>query len=126
MQLTSPAAPAPAPAETPTMFAKLEIQVGPAQPWQTANGKVPPDQANHPISMFGALGSAIAGIAGAVLTLRIGSGLTGPADAELALALISAVLIARRHPAGRRESGRPDTAEGQGRNKPRPEPPAAS
>ncbi len=126
MQLTRPAATAPAPAETPTMFAELQIQVGPAQPWRTAKEKVPPDQANHLISTFSALGSAIAGIAGAVLTLRINSSLTGPAYVELALALISAVLIARRHPAGRRESGRPDTAAGQGRNKPRPEPPAAS
>jgi hypothetical protein len=115
----------PAPAETPTPFAELEIQVGPAQPWGTARGRVPPDQANHLISAFGALGSATAGIAGAVLTLRINAGLTGPAYAELALALVAAALIAFRRLAGRREGGHPDTA-GQGRDSARSGPPSAS
>jgi hypothetical protein len=114
MQLTRPA-PGPAPAETPTTFAELKIQVGPAQPWGTAKGRVPPDQANHLISAFGALGSSTAGIAGAVLTLRINPGLTGPAYAELALALIAAALIAIRRPAPRGESGRPDTTAGHDR-----------
>lgn len=102
MPLNSPSVPGPDPAEAPTGFAELEIQVGPAQSWGTAKGKVPPDQAHHLITTFGVLGSAIAGIAGAVLTLRIASGLTAPAFAELALAVTSAVLIATR----RRDSKR--------------------
>jgi hypothetical protein len=114
MQPTRPAL-GPAPAETPGPFAELEIQVGPAQPWGTAKGRVPPDQANHLISAFGALGSATAGITGAVLTLRINPHLTGPAYAELALALIAAVLIAFRRRADHREGGHPDTA-GRGRD----------
>lgn len=97
MQPTRPG-PGPAPAETPTTFAELEIQVGPAQPWGTARGRVPPDQANHLISAFVALGNVTAGITGAVLTLRISPGLTGPAYAELAIALIAALLIAVRRP----------------------------
>jgi hypothetical protein len=101
MPLDRPAAPGPVPTETPTMFAELEIKVGPAQPWSTARGKVPPDQTHHLITTFGVLGSAITGIAGAVVTVRIASGLTGLALAELALGLISALLIAARRPAAR-------------------------
>jgi hypothetical protein len=104
MQPTRPG-PGPAPAETPTMFAELEIQVGPAQQWGTARGRVPPDQANHLISAFVALGNVTAGITGAVLTLRISPGLTGPAYAELAIALVAALLTAVRGQAGRRTSG---------------------
>jgi hypothetical protein len=104
MQPTRPG-PGPAPAETPTTFAELEIQVGPAQPWGTARGRVPPDQANHLISAFVALGNVTAGITGAVLTLRISPGLTGPAYAELAIALIAALLTAVRRPAGHRTGG---------------------
>ena len=102
MPLNSPSVPGPDPAEAPTGFAELEIQVGPARSWGTAKGKVPPAQAHHLITTFGILGSVIAGIAGAVLTLRIASGLTAPAFAELALAVTSAVLIATR----RRDSKR--------------------
>lgn len=104
MPLNSPSVPGPDPAEAPTGFAELEIQVGPAQSWGTAKGKVPPDQAHHLITTFGVLGSAIAGIAGAVLTLRIASGLIAPAFAELTLAVASAVLIATRRTTGRRDS----------------------
>jgi hypothetical protein len=93
-------------AEAPTVFAELEIQVGPAQQWGTAKGKVPPEQAHHLITTFGVLGSVVAGIAGAVLTLSIGSGLTAPALAELALALTAAVLIAVRRATGRQQNSR--------------------
>lgn len=123
MQTTRPAL-GPAPAETPTLFAELEIQVGPTQPWGTAKGRVPPDQANHLISAFGALGSAVAGIAGAVLTLRIKPSLTGPAYAELALALVVAALIAFRRRSDRREGGHPDSAR-QGRDAAQSGPPSA-
>jgi hypothetical protein len=102
MPLNGPSAPEPVPAEAPTGFAELDIQIGPAQPWGTARGKVPPGQAHHLITTFGVLGSVIAGIAGAVLTLHISAGLTAPVFAELAVAIASAVLIASRRIPARR------------------------
>jgi hypothetical protein len=104
MALNSPYIPEPVPIEAPTASAELEIRVGPAQPLGAAKGKVPPDQA-HLITMVGVLGSVIAGITGAVLTLRISSGLTAPALAELALAVAAAALIATRRTAVRRAAG---------------------
>ena len=94
MVLNSPSAREPVPIERPTVFAELEIQVGPALPWGTAKGRVPPDQAHYLIMTFGILGSAVTGTAGAVLTLRIAPGLAGLALAELILALAVALLIA--------------------------------
>ncbi len=99
MPSDSPAAHEPGPAEQPTQAAELKLAVGPA----TAGGSVPPGEAHHYITTFGILVSVIAGIAGAVLTLRIGSGvttlrvtsgLTVLGLAELGLALASAVIIA--------------------------------
>ena len=94
MVLNSPPDREPVPVERPTVFAELEIQVGPAQPWGTARGRVPPDQAHYLIMTFGILGSAVSGTAGAVLTLRIAPRLAGLALAELILALAVALLIA--------------------------------
>lgn len=106
MALNSPYTPEPVPIEAPTAFAELEIRVGPAQPLRAAKGKVLPDQVHHLITTVGVLGSVIAGITGALLTLRISSGLTAPALAELALAVAAAALIATRRTTARRGSGR--------------------
>jgi hypothetical protein len=62
---------------------------------------VPPENAHHFIATFGIVANVIAGIAGAVLTLRISAGLTIPAYAELGLAFGGAVLIAARRAASR-------------------------
>jgi hypothetical protein len=121
MALNSPFAREPVPVERPTSFAELEIQVGPAVPWGTAKGRVPPDQANYFIMTFGILGSVATGTAGAVLTLRIAPGLTGLALAELILALAAALIIAAcglaRERAGhtkhhRQERAQADSPEG--------------
>jgi hypothetical protein len=87
------------PVEPPSPYAELIVQLGPAQPWGTAKGKgkVPPEQAHHLITTFGIVSSVVAGIAGAVLTLRIAAGLSGPAYAELGIACAAAVLITLRH-----------------------------
>ena len=115
MALDSPSAREPVPAERPTSFAELEIQVGPAAPWGTAKGRVPPDQTNYFIMTFGVLGSVVTGTAGAVLTLRIAPGLTGLALAELILALAAALIIAAcglaRELAGRTKSHRRAVAQ---------------
>lgn len=92
--------------EPPGPYAELSVQLGPAQPWGSAKGKVPPEQAHHLVATFGIVSSVIAGIAGAVLTLRIAAGLTGPAYAELALAFAGAVLIALRRGAIRAGASR--------------------
>jgi hypothetical protein len=85
--------------EHPTPAAELKLTVGPA----SAGGTVPGDAAHHFITTAGIVGSVAAGIAGAVITLRISggvlalhvsSGLTILALAELALGLIGAVLVA--------------------------------
>jgi len=94
MAPNSPFAREPVPVERPTSFAELEIQVGPATPWGTAKGKLPPDQASYFVMTFGALGCVVTGVAGSVLTLRVAPGLTVAALAELALALITALIIA--------------------------------
>jgi hypothetical protein len=75
-------------------MAGVEFSVGPGQPWGTAKGTVPPDQAQHLITTFGILGSASAGIGGAILTLHITPHLTGVALGELVVAFVAAVLIA--------------------------------
>jgi hypothetical protein len=106
MALNSPCIPEPVPIEAPTAAAELEIRVGPAQQLPAAGGKVPPDRAHHLITVIGVLGSVIAGITGAVLTLRISASLTAPALAELALAVTAAALIATRRTMARRGSGR--------------------
>jgi hypothetical protein len=46
------------------------------------------------VTTLGILGNAVTGTAGAVLTLSIGAGFAPLAFAELALALVAAVLIA--------------------------------
>ena len=107
MALDRPLAPEASPVEPPSSYAELVVQLGPAQPWGTAKGKVPPEQAHHLITTFGIVSSVVAGITGTVLTLRIAPGLTGPAYAELALALAAAVLIAAR-----RAAIRPDRPRG--------------
>ena len=82
MALDSPLAPEAGSVEPPSPYAELVVKLGPAQRWGTAKGKVPPQQAHHLITAFGIVSSVIAGIVGAVLTLRIAAGLTGPAYAE--------------------------------------------
>jgi hypothetical protein len=83
----------PAPAEQPTEYAELRISVGPPV---SAHGTVPSGEAHRPTQTLGIMGSTVAGIGGTVLTIRIASGMTALvlAGAELALALIAAVLIA--------------------------------
>jgi hypothetical protein len=81
--------------ELPTEAAELRIMVGPTQR-MSAQGTVPADQARLIITTFGVVGSAVAGITGAILTIRITDGTVGVALAsgELVLALVAAVLIA--------------------------------
>jgi hypothetical protein len=102
------------PEEEPSRYAELVVQLGPAQQWGSARGKVPPEHTHHFITTFGIVTSVAAGIAGAVLTLRIAAGLTGPAYAELGLAFVAALLIAMRRSADRaawRESAGPRARE---------------
>ena len=86
-------------AEQPTPAAQLKIKADPARVkvtarrWGTAEGTVPPAEAHHLINMVGILGGVITGIAGAVLTMRIGPRFTPLALAELGLALAAIVLI---------------------------------
>jgi hypothetical protein len=96
MAQESPLAPETGPVEPPSPYAELVVKVGPAQRWGTAKGRVPPEQAHHLITTFGIVAIVIAGIAGAVLTLRIAAGLTGPAYAELGLAFVAAAMITAR------------------------------
>ena len=91
----TPSDPGPAPLERPGPYAELEIRVGPARPWGTAKGRIPPDQAWYFILTFGILADVITGTAGAILTLRI-------ALAELILALAAALLTAACGLAGER------------------------
>jgi hypothetical protein len=89
----------PDPVEQPTRAAELRITEQSAQVkitarlWGTAEGTVPPGDAAHLITTFGLLGSAVTGMAGAVLTLRIDPRLTGVALAELALVFAVAAMI---------------------------------
>jgi hypothetical protein len=101
--------------EAPTAFAALEIDIGTTWPWGLPNGKVLPCQAHDSITTFGILGSVVAGIAGAVLTLRRSPDLIAPALAELALAGTSAALIAMRRAADRRAD---DARRSHGRQRP--------
>lgn len=101
----SSSAPSPDRPELPTQFAELKISVGPIQHLST-EGTVSPDQAHHLVTTFGLLASVVAGVGGAVLTLHVVHGTTGVvlAFAELALALVAAVLIAVVARAPRRRS----------------------
>jgi hypothetical protein len=76
-------------AEAPTAYAELCIQLGPAQQWGTAKVKVPPEQARHLITTLAIASSALAGLAGAVLALRVAGGLVA-----FGCGLAPAVLIA--------------------------------
>ncbi len=97
MALDSPPVPGETgPVEPPTQFAELVVQFGPVQPLGSVRGRVPPEQAPHLITTFGIVAIVITGIVGAVLTLRIAPGLTGPAYAELGLAFGSVALLAMR------------------------------
>jgi hypothetical protein len=89
------------PDQEPTRYAELVVQLGPAQQWGSARGKVPPEHTHHLITTFGIVASVAAGVAGAVLTLRIAAGLSGPAYAELGLASGAALLIAIRRSGSR-------------------------
>lgn len=95
--------------ERPTQAAELRLTVGPA----TAGGTVPSVEARYFITAFGIAACVVAGIAGAILTLRIasavaalraGDGIIVLALAELGLGLAGAALIAlcgrRRNQAG--------------------------
>jgi hypothetical protein len=89
-----PFAPEAGPVEPPSPYAELVVQLGPGQPWGTAKGRVPPDQAHHLITTFGIVSIMLA--AGAVITLRVAAGLTAVAYAALGIACACAVLIAIR------------------------------
>lgn len=86
--------------ERPSEAAQLKIKAEPARVrviarrWLTAEGTVPPADARHLITTFGIVGCVITGSAGAVLTLRIEPRLTSVAFAELAVALVAAILVA--------------------------------
>jgi hypothetical protein len=99
----------PVPGETPTSASELEIRISPARPWRAAKRRVPTARA-HNLTAFAVLGSVVAGVAGAVITLRIGAGLTGPAYAELALTFTAAVLIATRPTSAASEQPPPSAA----------------
>jgi hypothetical protein len=92
--------------------ASLKVSLG-AVPrrWGDVTAIVPPGQARHMITVTGLLGSVITGTTAAVLTLHTSTGLVAPAYAELALALVAALLVAICHFAGGR---RDSTAEGPG------------
>jgi hypothetical protein len=97
------------PADAPSPAAELMITLRPTELRATSHGIVPADQARTLVTTFGMVTSAIAGITGAVLTLSIDHGSTGVtlALAELALALVVAVLVAvvgRTRPTSRRRS----------------------
>jgi hypothetical protein len=70
--------------------ARLELSV---TKWGSFISRVPADQAHHLITTFGIVVSGIAGITGAVQTFHATHDAL-PAYAELALALIAAVLVA--------------------------------
>jgi hypothetical protein len=106
--------------EQPTQAAELKLTVGPA----TAGGHVPQSEAHHFVTVSGiavCVAAAIAGvvltlqIAGPVFALRVGSGLTVLALAELGLGLLGSVLIAA---CGRRADHRTDEAGKQAPDKP--------
>lgn len=80
--------------EEPSPQASLSISLAPVTAWGSAQGKVPSGEARHLIAILGILGSTVAGVGAAVLTLNISHTLTGLALAELGLALIAAALIA--------------------------------
>jgi hypothetical protein len=100
-------------AERPTWAAELWIITEPVQARGTTEGMVPAGQVDRLITTFGIAGSIVAGAAGAVVTLRLGAGLTVIALAELVLALAGAVLIALCSCAHRHTR-----AEGQSRDDP--------
>ena len=104
-------------AEAPSQYSELVVKLGPAERGGSAKGTVPPEHTHHFITTFGTVASVVAGITGAVLTLRVAAGLSGPAYAELAIAFGAAVLIAVQR--ADRRSGRqqlPETrARGPGR-----------
>jgi hypothetical protein len=74
--------------------AELVLSINSVPPGGALKGRVPADQAHHLITTSGILASGIAGITGAVLTLHAPGESAAAAYAELALALIAAVLIA--------------------------------
>ncbi len=106
MERTRPPSLDAAVAEAATQHAELMISIGPAPQWGTAKGLVPADQAHHLVTTFGILGSLVTGTGGAVLILRAGPGFTVSAYAELALALVCAVLIAACSRTGAKVKGR--------------------
>ncbi len=122
MTLNSPATHELVLGERPTRAAQLKITAEPARVkftarrWLIAEGTLPPGEARQLIAAFGILGSVVASIAGAVLTLRISPELTTLALAELVLACAGAVLIAvcGRARRGGRETGRPEIPRGLG------------
>jgi len=99
--------------EQPSEAAQLKIKAEPARVkviarrWLTAEGTVPPADARHLITTFGIVGCVVTGSVGVVLTLRIEPRLTSVAFAELAVALVAAILVAicgrSQRETGRRE-----------------------
>jgi hypothetical protein len=85
-----------APAEPPTPSAVLTINTLPQQLARDVAGIVPSERTFHVITTASILGSAFAGIGGAILTLYLVPGSTLVGLAELLLALVAAVLIAVR------------------------------
>ncbi|HEY4853503.1 MAG TPA: hypothetical protein VII22_22170 [Streptosporangiaceae bacterium] len=106
---TSFAATSPMPVEQPTSSARMTFSLRPVEIEGTAEGVVPAGEAHALITTFGTITMGVAGIAGAAITVHIApsralSWSFGLALAELVLALVVIVLIARRDhfPAGAR------------------------
>jgi hypothetical protein len=100
-ELTRLPVPTSAPAEQPSSSARLELSVRPDGIKGTAEGIVPPPVAPALIRTFGVITMGVAGLTGATITLyvappRVLAWFFSLAMAELVLALIVIVLIARR------------------------------
>lgn len=94
--------------EQPTSSARLRFSVRPAAVEGTAEGTVPAVEAHALITTFGMIAMGVAGITGATATVDVAPAralawFLGLALAELGLALVVILLIARRdHPVTRR------------------------
>ena len=90
----SPSAREPVLSDLPTPRAELEIQAGPLLPCAAASGRTRSALVSQLVVPLSILSCAVAGTAGAVLTVRIAPGQAALAFAELVLALAAALLIA--------------------------------
>lgn len=85
--------------EEPTEAARLRIKVEPTwvkvpNPRSGTEEIIPGGETHHLITTVGVMGSSVAGVVSAVLTLRIAPHLLALAVLELLLAALAAVLVA--------------------------------